>query len=195
MVAISSIASLLSGCAISSKQRTIATYATIGVSLVGVGVYGQAVFASCPPVPGSRLDQCEEDRNDRKNLGGVIAIGGVVAAIVAQLWPVTDERPEPTVAAGPIELAPPPEPPAHATTLRDPASVKLAANARSLAAQGKCVEAFGSLNALRRIDAALADQLLAWDPYISSCRTTLSSQSATPAPSGPPAATAPTATP
>ena len=63
---------------------------------------------------------------------------------------------------------------------------------------GKCIEAFGSLTALRRIDAALADQLQAWDPAVSRCRRASDAgPAATPAPTppGPPGETATTATP
>lgn len=199
VVALSSIVALLGGCAISTKQRTIATYAMIGVALVGVGVYVDGSLSDCPPNLTTGIDQCEEDRHDQKNVGGLIAIGGLVASIAAQLWPVTDGHDDEPMVSQRVITPPPPTDTATATTLRDPAAVQLAESARAFAAAGKCVEAFGSLNALRRIDPELADQLRAWDPTVSRCRPAAESSptalDATPGPSGPPSQTTPTPTP
>ncbi len=182
-----------------SKQRTVATYAMVGVAVVGVGVYVHGGLSTCPPRPTGIGDPCEEDRHDQKNVGGLIAIGGVIAMIVAQLLPVTDERVDEPMVAQRV-IAPPPETnTAAATTLRDPAAVELAENARVFAAAGKCVEAYGSLNALRRIDPALADQLQAWDPTVSRCRPATqaspTSVEAAPVQPGTPTPTPPSLTP
>lgn len=182
---------LVSACTVTRKERTGATYAAIGVGVAGVATYFIAGLRTCPAHLGSGPDECEENRHDAKNAGGIIAITGLVAAIVAQLLPVYDEE----------QPAPPPSPPlaavsnqpaqvsAHATTLRDPAAVQLAENARRFAAQGRCMEAFGSLKALRQTDPALADQLVAWDPAVSRCKAADVGRQL---PSGPPSQAAPT---
>ena len=202
MVASLTAVAMLGAC--TPRHKQVATYGAIGVALVGVGVYFHGALRACEATPGSdRSDVCEEGRHDEKNTGGVIAIAGVVAVILAQLWPVAEPARDEVVQPEPrreVVVAPPliETSPADATRLRDPAAVQLAENARKFAGAGKCIEAFGSLTALRRIDPALADQLQAWDPVVSRCRkASEAGPTATPAPTppGPPGETATTATP
>lgn len=183
---------LVSACTVTRKERTIATYASIGVGVGGVATYLIAGFKTCPPHIDMSVDQCEENRGDAKDIGGILAITGLVAAIAAQLLPVYDEEqpaPPPAPPAPTYTTTAPAETSAHAATLRDPAAVQLAENARKFAAEGRCMEAFGSLKALRQMDAALADQLQAWDPAVSKCKAADVGRNL---PSGPPSQTAPT---
>lgn len=194
VVAVLSIVALLGGC--SAKQRTYATYGAVAVSVFGVGWYVQTGLSDCPPHLDEGIDQCEEDRHDRKNVAGIVAIAGLAAAIVAQLWPVPDEPSEADPEPTPIVVAAPPKNTAKAESLRPPAVVKLAENARTFAAAGKCLEAFGSLKALRQLDREFADQLQAWDPTVSRCRSVTGTSAAgtievTPGPNGPPATAQP----
>jgi hypothetical protein len=170
VVSLACVAALVSGCAVSPRQRT---YAVIGGTVFTVGTAGYAIsrlVARCPDhgINGAG-EACEAERIDDRNLWAGISLLGLIATIGLQLLPTTadHERPRPTSVA----IVPPPPPSAHASELHSPVAVQLAHNARALAAAGKCVEAFGSLKALASVDRALADQLRAWDPTVSRCRT------------------------
>lgn len=169
MVAIACTASLVSGCAVTRKQRT---YSIIGGTVFTVGTAGYAIsrlVAKCPDhgINGAG-DACEAERIDDRNLWAGISLLGLIATIGLQLLPVSDPVKE---APTPVAVVPPPPPPPSASALHSPVAVQLAQNARTLAAAGKCVEAFGSLKALSSVDRGLADQLRAWDPMVSRCRT------------------------
>ena len=168
LIAATCVAALVSGCAVTRRQRT---GSVIGAAVFTAGATGYAFsrfLAQCPGVINTARDQCEIDRIDDRNLWAGIALVGLIATIGLQLLPVSDpERPTPS----PVAVVPPPPPPASASALHSPMAVDLAASARTLAAAGKCAEAFGSLRALETVDKALADQLRAWDPTVSRCRT------------------------
>lgn len=193
MVAIACIGGLMSGCAVTRKQRT---YSIVGAAAFTVGTAGYAFSRFLKQCPDHAIngagDECEADRIDDRNLWAGISLLGLIATIGLQLLPVSDpEKPQPTSVA----IMPPPPPPPQANSLHDPMAVQLAQNARNLAASGRCVEAFGSLRALATIDRPLADQLRAWDPSVSRCRTVSDAQgsetaveavtSTPPAPAGP----------
>jgi len=169
MVAIACTASLVSGCAVTRKQRT---YSVIGAAVFTGASAGYAIsrmVARCPDhaINGAQ-DACEVDRIDDRNRWAGVTLVGLIATIALQLLPVSDpEQPAPTS----VVVVPPPPPPASANALHSPVAVQLAHNARTLAAAGQCVEAFGSLKALASVDRGLADQLRAWDPNVSRCRT------------------------
>jgi hypothetical protein len=174
LVAVACTASLLSGCAVTRKQRT---YAIIGGTVVTVGAAGYAIsrmLAHCPDhAINGDSEACEADRIDERNTWAGVALLGLLATIGLQLLPVSDpEQPAPTSVA----VLPPPPPPDSANALHSPVAVELAYNARVAASAGRCVEAFGSLKALAAVDRGLADQLRAWDPAVSRCRTAAQAQ-------------------
>ncbi|MBK9034741.1 MAG: hypothetical protein IPL61_26330 [Myxococcales bacterium] len=168
LIAASCVAALVSGCAVTRQQRKVAVISGAVFTGVTAGYAFSRFLAHCDPSINGSSDQCEADRIDDRNFWGGVSLLGLIATIGLQLLPVTDpERPEPTA----IAVKPPPAPPASANALHSPMAVQLADRARTLAAAGKCVEAFGSLKALATVDRPLADQLRAWDPTVSRCRT------------------------
>ena len=184
MVAIACTASLVSGCAVTRKQRT---YSVIGAAVFTGASAGYAIsrmVAHCPDhAINGEQDVCEADRIDSRNRWAGVALVGLIATIALQLLPVSDpEQPAPTSVA----VLPPPPPPPSASALHSPVAVQLAHNARTLAAAGRCVEAFGSLKALASVDRGLADQLRAWDPSVSRCRTATQAAGSTTAVEAPP---------
>ncbi|MEZ4398770.1 MAG: hypothetical protein R3B06_02035 [Kofleriaceae bacterium] len=178
LVAALCVVGLASGCAVTRGQRQAAVYTSAAATAVAAAVALHYQFATCPPGINGASERCEADLIDNRNTAAGVALGLLVVTIGAQLLPVTDEAP-PRPSA--VVMAPPPPPPAAANDLHDPAAVALAQRARELAAAGKCVEAFGSLAALARIDREMADQLRAWDPRVSRCRrASVASETAVP---------------
>lgn len=168
VVCVSLVLALLSGCRVTRTQRAVGVYGTGAVGVVAAAISLHAMFvAACAPEPGVGSSDCEDARIERRNVAGLIGLGALLAAIVAQAALEVEERPPPATVR--VVEAPPP-PPAHAAALHGGESVALARRAQTFAAEGKCVEALGALNALRRIDRPLADQLAAWDPVVSRCR-------------------------
>ena len=138
MVAIACTASLVSGCAVTRKQRT---YSVIGAAVFTGASAGYAIsrmVARCPDhaINGAQ-DACEVDRIDDRNRWAGVTLVGLIATIALQLLPVSDpEQPAPTS----VVVVPPPPPPASANALHSPVAVQLAHNARTLAAAGQCGE-------------------------------------------------------
>lgn len=165
---------LAMGCRVTKQERQIGVYtpAGIGVVMVGLAMH-QMLIAECDAQPGLGSRDCEDARLERRNVFGLIGIGALVAAIVMQ---ASLEVEEPELKTVRIVEAPPP-PPDRAKALHGEAAMKLARAAQVFAAEGKCVEAIGSLAALRRIDRPLADQLAAWDPTVTRCRKNASETS------------------
>ena len=168
VVAVVCVAGVLSSCAVTRRQRTVAVAGTTIFTVATAGYAFSRMLARCPPGINGASDACEADRIDDRNLWAGISLLGLVATISALALPVSDpERPPPSA----VTVAPPPPPPASASALHSPVAVNLAQQARTQAAAGQCVEALGTLRALATIDRGLADQLRAWDPTVSRCRT------------------------
>ncbi len=169
MVAVACVAALTSGCMVTKTQRRVAVGGGAAFT-VGTALYSFSRFlAHCPDggINGEG-DRCEAERIDDRNAWAGVALGGLALTIALQLLlDIPREAPPPSQ----IAIAPPPPPPASANALHSPVAVQLAQQARVLASSGKCIEAMGSLRALAREDRELADQLRAWDPSVSRCRT------------------------
>jgi hypothetical protein len=169
MVAVACVSALTSGCMVSKTQHRVivggAAAATVGATIYTIS----RMLAHCPDggINGEGR-RCEEERFDDRDRWAKISLVGLLATIGLQLLIDTPrEAPPPSR----IAIAPPPPPPASANELHSPVAVQLAHQARVLASGGKCIEAMGSLRALAREDRELADQLRAWDPSVSRCRT------------------------
>lgn len=190
MVAVACVAALTSGCMVTKTQRRVIVGGSAAVTVGSVIYTISRILARCPDggINGAGL-QCEIDRQDDRDRWAKISLVGLIATVGLQL--ALDTPPERATPSN-VVIAPPPPPPASASALHSPVAVQLAQQARVLASSGKCLEAMGSLRALAREDRELADQLRAWDPSVSRCRTATEAAGSdtaveAPAPATPPA--------
>jgi hypothetical protein len=167
-VALVAILSMSASCAVTRQNRNIAVIGGVVVTVGAATVAMSRLLATCDAQPNGDSQACENSLIDDRNTAAGVALVGLVATLIALALPVSDpERPPPSAVA----IAPPPPPSEQAAQLHSPAALQLARRAQLLASDGKCVEAFGSLGGLAQIDKPMADQLLAWDPSVSRCRT------------------------